>query len=387
MLPRRCPGRWRGRGRSRRRRPTGRRRRGRSARRSARGRPSGTPGPSSSHGEHDLAVVARRGRSVDRRRRVADGVVGEVADERGRAGRGSPTTRPAPTPLRSTRTRSSARSRRATRSTTSSRSTGSRRGSPASPSSARATSSRSSARRWRPIVSSSTLACVASRSARSGWARSTSSSVRMRVSGLRSSCDASATKRCCRWAASSTRSSMSFIVRARRAISSSPGGTGTRRCRSRPPIAATSARIASTGRSVRPTSHQSTTARASDARAGSRRGATAESVAMLSSMSSVGAPTMTTERRSPGRRARGRRPSSCGRPSTVRDRRVGCGRRPPARRRRRWRSTRAPRRPSRRRPARTASSSPSAVSTGGTSSPWRGDLARPAARATRRGPR
>ena len=82
------------------------------------------------HGEHDLPVVLGERDSSTGRCGVADGVVGQVADQRGRAGRDRPTTRPAPTPLRSTRTRSSARSRRATRSTMSSRSTGSRRDSP-----------------------------------------------------------------------------------------------------------------------------------------------------------------------------------------------------------------------------------------------------------------
>ena len=100
--------------------------------------------------------------------------------------------------------------------------------------------SRSSMRRWSPAVSSRTLRWVAAGSALPGWARSTSSSVRMRVRGLRSSCEASATNRCWRSEASSSRSSMAFMVRASRAISSSPGGREPggagpcRRCR-RPP--------------------------------------------------------------------------------------------------------------------------------------------------------
>ena len=50
------------------------------------------------------------------------------------------------------------------------------------------------------------------------------------------------------------------MVRASRAISSSPSGTGTRRPSSRPPMSATSARTASTGRSVRPASHHTSAA-------------------------------------------------------------------------------------------------------------------------------
>ena len=89
--------------------------------------------------------------------------------------------------------------------------------------------------------------------ARSGWDRPTSSPVRIAVSGLRSSCEASATNRRCRAAASSSRASMSFIVRARRPISSSVPGSGTRCDRSALVIAVTAPRICSTGRSARPT--------------------------------------------------------------------------------------------------------------------------------------
>ncbi len=49
---------------------------------------------------------------------------------------------------------------------------------------------------------------------------------------------------------------MPFIVVARRPISSCTCGSGTRRLRSRAPIPATSARIASTGLSARPTTNQ-----------------------------------------------------------------------------------------------------------------------------------
>lgn len=50
------------------------------------------------------------------------------------------------------------------------------------------------------------------------------------------------------------------MVSASRAISSWVCGTGTRRCRSRSLISATSVRIASTGRSARPVTHQVTPA-------------------------------------------------------------------------------------------------------------------------------
>ena len=227
-------------------------------------------------GEHDLGRRARTSVNADRRRRRGgrrcrpgcrptraswSRIAEHAARRRHRA--------------RSTCTRSSARSRRATRSTMSSRSTGSRRRSPTSPSSARATSSRSSARRWSPMVSSSTLAWVASRSACVGVGEvdlelgADAGERAAQLVGARRRRTAAGAR-----PASSTRSSMSFIVRARRAISSSPGGTGTRRSRSRPPIAATSARIASTGRSVRPTSHQSTHGQRRPRPAGSRRAAT-----------------------------------------------------------------------------------------------------------------
>src|SRR3990172_5013102 len=71
--------------------------------------------------------------------------------------------------------------------------------------------------------------------------------------GLRSSCEASEIRRRCRVWPSSSRTSIAFIVRARRAISSSPEGSGTRRWSSAAEIAATSRRIASTGASARPT--------------------------------------------------------------------------------------------------------------------------------------
>ncbi len=53
---------------------------------------------------------------------------------------------------------------------------------------------------------------------------------------------------------------MAFIVRASRPTSSPERGSGTRRCMVVPPMASTSARMASTGRSARPTSTQATAA-------------------------------------------------------------------------------------------------------------------------------
>ena len=66
----------------------------------------------------------------------------------------------------------------------------------------------------------------------SGSASATSSSARLDASGLCNSCEASATKRRCRSADASRRSSIAFIVVASRPISSSVPGCGTRRSRS-----------------------------------------------------------------------------------------------------------------------------------------------------------
>ena len=74
----------------------------------------------------------------------------------------------------------------------------------------------------------------------------------MVAKGLRSSWLASATNcRCTLWAPCS-RASSAFIVAASRPISSRVAGTGTRWLRSRSDMAATRARIASTGRSASP---------------------------------------------------------------------------------------------------------------------------------------
>ena len=71
-------------------------------------------------------------------------------------------------------------------------------------------------------------------------------------SGLRSSWEASPTKATWAVRAASRRASISFMVRARRAISSSASGTGTRSPRPDTEISATRERIDSTGRSTRP---------------------------------------------------------------------------------------------------------------------------------------
>ena len=83
----------------------------------------------------------------------------------------------------------------------------------------------------------------------------------MRVSGLRSSCDASATKRVWRVIAASRRSNVSFIVRARRSTSSPVPGSATRRPWWPAVMSASSRRIRSTGRKVRPVSHHVSAAR------------------------------------------------------------------------------------------------------------------------------
>ncbi len=72
--------------------------------------------------------------------------------------------------------------------------------------------------------------------------------------GLRSSWEASETNRRCWAAAVSSRSSMVFMVWARRPTSSSVGGWGSRRCSVDAVMRSASARMASTGRSARPTS-------------------------------------------------------------------------------------------------------------------------------------
>ena len=122
-------------------------------------------------------------------------------------------------------------------------------------SSARASSDRSSARRCNRRSSASTVAASSAALVRPGWARATSACWRMAATGERSSWEASETSRRWRAWARLEPSSMRFMVLARRPISSSAGGSGTRRCSSLAEMASTSARIASTGASARPTTH------------------------------------------------------------------------------------------------------------------------------------
>ena len=152
----------------------------------------------------------------------------------------------------------------------------------------RASSKRSSTSRWSAVTSSSTLWCVATD--RRCWggrgrppALNASGSAGCAARGMRRRRTVAAGA-----LASSTRWSMSFIVRASRTISSSPSGTGTRRCSSVPPMAATSARICSTGRRVRPTRSQINAA-STPAASGTAIDNDVISVVTLSSMSSVDA--------------------------------------------------------------------------------------------------
>ena len=78
---------------------------------------------------------------------------------------------------------------------------------------------------------------------------------------------------------------MPFIVCARRWISSSVSGSGTRRCRSSLVMPATSARIASTGESARPTKNHVTPA-TSETMSGTPTTKMRRSAAVLSSTGS-----------------------------------------------------------------------------------------------------
>ena len=84
--------------------------------------------------------------------------------------------------------------------------------------------------------------------------RATSSSARITATGVRSSWEASETRRRLVDVAVSSRPSMPFIVRASSAISSSDAGTGTRSCSECEPISATRDVTAWTGRNARPAS-------------------------------------------------------------------------------------------------------------------------------------
>ena len=158
----------------------------------------------------------------------------------------SPMTRPAETERTSIFRSVVARSRAA-----SSRSRSSRSTAPVGwgivPSSILVSKRRSSTSRWRRASSSSTTSASSPTAVRSGWARATSANWRIAATGERSSWEASETNRRARCCPASSRSSIRFIVPARREISSSPGGSGTLRWRSRVEIASTSALMASTG--------------------------------------------------------------------------------------------------------------------------------------------
>ena len=131
-------------------------------------------------------------------------------------------------------------------------------------SSLRASSIRSPTIRSSLMVSASTPARIAAASAarsplESTASRSpTSSWARMLANGLRSSCEASETKRRSWSRLRCSRSSIVFIVVARRATSSCDGGTSTRWSSVDREIVSTVARSCSTGRSARPTSSQAT---------------------------------------------------------------------------------------------------------------------------------
>ena len=176
-----------------------------------------------------------------------------------RAGPDRPRRRAADTPSART-TWPSERSLATSVSTRSSRSTGStRRGAPPLlVSSSLASASRSATSSSSRSLSLSTVVATVGQWARCGWRLATSTVVRIVASGLRSSWDASDTNwrwRCC---AASSRSSMSFIVCASRATSSSVAGSSMRRWRVAWLISSTSWRMRSTGRRARPTSHQVT---------------------------------------------------------------------------------------------------------------------------------
>ena len=119
------------------------------------------------------------------------------------------------------------------------------------PPSDRASTSRSSATRDSRSVSSAAEASAdRSSPAGRGRRRASSSSVRSDASGVRSSWLASETNRRSWASAVSRRSSMVLRVVLSRLISSSPGGSGSRRPGSEADTASASRRIDSTGRSA-----------------------------------------------------------------------------------------------------------------------------------------
>ncbi len=219
--------------------------------------PDGTPGPSSVTTRVTQSSSARSARST------RDAAYRAALSRRLRTARPSSPRRPrtaaADTRLVSTSQRPSAFSRAASERTTSSRSTGTAGGLGA-PESALARWSRSRTRDSICRFSASSWRAVSGQSALSGWARATSRSALVEASGDCSSWDASATKRRWRFAPASSRSSIRFTVSARRDISSSAGGTGTRRSSDRSEMASAWLVIASTGCRARPTRTQAVTA-------------------------------------------------------------------------------------------------------------------------------
>ena len=207
------------------------------------GRPAGMPGPSS---PTPTTAQPSAGLHVDldARRGVPGGVVEQVAQhpgqrvgvagEPGRGDVGAHLERGlAAQPLR---TSAEARSSRSTSSLATVRPR----------SSARASSSRSSMSAFIRCASGISVPAASSAASSSGCATATSSAEMIVVSGLRSSCDASPTKRCCAAWPASIRASISFMVTASAAISSRLSGTGTRSVRSDALMSATLERISST---------------------------------------------------------------------------------------------------------------------------------------------
>ena len=111
--------------------------------------------------------------------------------------------------------------------------------------------SRSSTMPWVRFASAWSLGSSSSTSTRSGYWVATSSWARIPATGLRSSCEASATKRfCCCWECCS-RSSISFMVCGRRSIGSATSRVDNLRFRDLDEICCTSVWMASTLRSER----------------------------------------------------------------------------------------------------------------------------------------
>src|SRR5690625_2284335 len=156
----------------------------------------------------------------------------------------------------------------------------------------RAKSSSPSMIRCRRMLSAWTVSASDAASALSGYASAISACWRKDAVGDRSSCDASDTNSRWRRAAASRRSSIRFIVRASRPISSPLGGADTRRCRSAPLISSTSRVIRSTGANARPTTNHVVTP-TNTTRTGTPISRRRVAVEADSSTSSVDSPTTT----------------------------------------------------------------------------------------------